>query len=98
MNLFINYFHNSLHLLDNNEFLVAMGLGVTPVPIPNTMVKTWAAENTILVTVWKDRWLPNYGGIAQLGEHLPCKQGVTSSNLVISTGRKTKICSLKTAY
>ena len=75
-----------------------MRLGVTPVPIPNTMVKTWAAENTILVTVWKDRWLPNYGGIAQLGEHLPCKQGVTSSNLVISTGRKTKICSLKTAY
>ena len=43
-----------------------MRLGVTPVPIPNTMVKTWAAENTILVTVWKDRWLPNYGVVAQL--------------------------------
>ena len=26
-----------------------------------------------------------YGGIAQLGEHLPCKQGVRSSNLLIST-------------
>ena len=25
------------------------------------------------------------GGIAQLGEHLPCKQGVKSSNLFIST-------------
>ena len=25
-----------------------------------------------------------YGGIAQLGEHLPCKQGVRSSNLLIS--------------
>ena len=25
------------------------------------------------------------GGIAQLGEHLPCKQGVISSNLIIST-------------
>jgi hypothetical protein len=25
------------------------------------------------------------GGIAQLGEHLPCKQGVRSSNLLIST-------------
>ena len=24
------------------------------------------------------------GGVAQLGEHLPCKQGVTSSNLVVS--------------
>ena len=28
------------------------------------------------------------GGVAQLGEHLPCKQGVKSSNLSISTGRE----------
>ena len=27
----------------------------------------------------------NYGGVAQLGEHLPCKQGVRSSILLIST-------------
>ena len=26
------------------------------------------------------------GGLAQLGEHLPCKQGVESSNLLVSTG------------
>ena len=26
----------------------------------------------------------SYGGVAQLGEHLPCKQGVMSSNLTIS--------------
>ena len=25
------------------------------------------------------------GGLAQLGEHLPCKQGVESSNLLVST-------------
>ena len=25
------------------------------------------------------------GGLAQLGEHLPCKQGVKSSNLSVST-------------
>ena len=29
-----------------------------------------------------------YGGIAQLGEHLPCTQGVKSSNLFISTNFK----------
>ena len=29
--------------------------------------------------------MPIYGGVAQLGEHLPCKQGVKSSNLSIST-------------
>ena len=39
---------------------MAMRLGVTPVPIPNTMVKTQAADGTILETVWKSRWLPEY--------------------------------------
>ena len=38
---------------------VAMRLGGTPVHIPNTMVKTKAADDTILVTVWESRWLPD---------------------------------------
>ena len=63
-----------------------MRLGDTPVPIPNTMVKTQAADDTMLETAWESRWMPDsYGGVAQLGEHLPCKQGVMSSNLTIST-------------
>ena len=33
----------------------------------------------------KTQWKSKYGDIAQLGEHLPCKQGVESSNLFIST-------------
>ena len=41
------------------ELLVAMRLGETPVPIPNTMVKTREAESTALVTVWEGRWLPD---------------------------------------
>ena len=62
-----------------------MRLGDTPVPIPNTMVKTQAADGTMLETIWESRWLPDSnGGVAQLGEHLPCKQGVKSSNLSIS--------------
>ena len=43
---------------------------------------------------------PNCGGVAQLGEHLPCKQGVRSSSLLIST-KKDKVVlarSLTTAY
>ena len=28
-----------------------------------------------------------HGGVAQLGEHLPCKQGVMGSNPIISTSR-----------
>ena len=27
----------------------------------------------------------HHGGVAQLGEHLPCKQGVMGSNPIIST-------------
>ena len=34
---------------------------------------------------------PPYGGIAQLGEHLPCTQGAKSSSLFISTIRKVRI-------
>ena len=30
-----------------------------------------------------------YGGVAQLGEHLPCKQGVMGSNPIISTKEQT---------
>ena len=62
-----------------------MRSGDTPVPIPNTMVKTRAADGTMLETVWESRRVPDFfGGVAQLGEHLPCKQGVKSSNLSIS--------------
>ena len=47
------------HLLIATHILVAMRLGDTPVLIPNTMVKTQAANGTILETVWKSRWLPD---------------------------------------
>ena len=64
-----------------------MRLRETPVPIPNTRVKAQAADGTMLETAWESRWVPDSsGGVAQLGEHLPCKQGVKSSNLSISIG------------
>ncbi len=47
-------------------FPVAMRLGDTPVPIPNTMVKTQAADGTILETVWESRWPPDH---KKLNEH-----------------------------
>ena len=40
--------------------LVPMRLGVTPVPIPNTMVKTQAADDTALETMWESRWAPGH--------------------------------------
>ena len=50
------------------NILVAMRLGETPVHIPNTMVKTQTADDTMLETVWESRWLPDFidGVIAQL--------------------------------
>ena len=39
---------------------MAMRLGATPVPIPNTMVKAQAADGTTLVTVWESRRLPEF--------------------------------------
>ena len=39
---------------------VAMRLGDTPVPIPNTTVKIQAADGTILETIWESRWLPDH--------------------------------------
>ena len=43
---------------DNKRFPVAMRFGETPVPIPNTTVKTEAADDTMLETAWESRWLP----------------------------------------
>ena len=45
---------------------VSMRLGVTPVPIPNTMVKTQTADGTMLETVWESRRMPDYGLVAQV--------------------------------
>ena len=36
-----------------------MRLRETPVPIPNTTVKTYTADGTMLETAWKSRWLPD---------------------------------------
>ena len=44
---------------DSKILLVPMRLWETPVPIPNTTVKTQAADGTALETVWESRWAPD---------------------------------------
>ena len=44
-----------------------MRLWETPVPIPNTTVKTQAADGTALETVWKSRWPPDQKKIKKTG-------------------------------
>ena len=46
---------------------MSMRAGDTPVPIPNTMVKTCAADGTILETVWESRWMPDSWGDSSVG-------------------------------
>ena len=54
MDILLNY-----HWCDDYKLPVATRPGETPVPIPNTMVKTWTADGTMLGTAWESRWLPD---------------------------------------
>ena len=52
-------FHCSvIKRLITGKLPVAMRSGEIPVPIPNTTVKTRAADDTMLETAWESRWLP----------------------------------------
>ena len=44
----------------SKEIPVAMRLWETPVPIPNTTVKTQTADDTWLETARESKWLPGY--------------------------------------
>ena len=46
--------------------------------------KKWIDRNSE-TGYYNVRTVLNNGGVAQLGEHLPCKQGVKSSNLSVPT-------------
>ena len=48
-------------------FLVAMRLRVTPVHIPNTMVKLQTADGTMLETAWESRRLPDLWAYSSAG-------------------------------
>ena len=50
---------------DTEKILVAMRLWGTPVPIPNTTVKTQAADGTALETVWESRWPPDHKKVSK---------------------------------
>ena len=45
------------------KYLAAIRVRATPVPIPNTTVKTHTADGTALETVWQSRWLPELKGL-----------------------------------
>ena len=78
-----------------------MRVGVTPVPIPNTLVKTDAADNTWLETTREDRWLPDSWGISSVGR-APALQagGHEFESRILHLIMKTHyhLCTLKIAY
>ena len=63
MQAFNHPFVSQYLLIATHIFPVAMRYGVTPVLIPNTMVKTIAADGTMLETAWESRWLPDLMGV-----------------------------------
>ena len=78
-----------------------MRLGDTPVPIPNTMVKTQAADGTSLETVRESRWPPNLKKKNNTWD----KTGFTSDlwiqkdlSLQMTDKNVSQIRTLKTAY
>ena len=85
------------------RFLLAMRPGETPVPIPNTTVKTRAADGTALETVWESRRLPefnfctlktayvtSYNKTSGVGEGGTCEEQVRNSNTQPKIGRHRK--------
>ena len=76
-----------------------MRLGDTPVPIPNTMVKTQAADGTSLETVRESRWPPGYKKLKNK-KQIRCKcsgdsyryRQKMSNNLSVPTSSARKCC------
>lgn len=63
-------------------YLVIMPFKVTPVPIPNTMVKLLGADGTACASVWESRLLPDFfyfDSLAQSVEHVTFNHGVQGS-------------------
>ena len=77
-----------------------MRIGATPVPIPNTMVKTDTADNTWLETAWEDKWLPDLWGYSSVGRAPALQAGghEFESRYLHSVSDETEWCTLKTAY
>ena len=75
-----------------------MRSGVTPVLIPNTKVKAWAADGTALETVWESRWLLDLWGYSSVGR-APALQagGQGFESLYLHSQCKLR-CTLKTTY
>ena len=76
-----------------------MRIGETPVPIPNTMVKTYTADGTALETVWESRWPPV--SEKSLVSDLIIKTILLSNGLLKAKGYRVKYnihCTLKISH
>ena len=68
-------------MAEKGKHPVAMRPGGTPVPIPNTMVKTRAADDTMLGTAWESRRLPEQKKNKDNDGtgNFPCGRGLSSA-------------------
>ena len=85
-----------------------MRLWETPVLIPNTMVKTQAADGTLLETARESRWMPDLWGYSSVGRAPALQAGgheFESRNLHLkliefqmTNSLAVRICTLKTTH
>ena len=71
--------------LESKKILVPMRSWETPVSIPNTTVKTQAADGTMLETAWESRWVP--GSFEK-----NTRKGFKQNGHVLAGGGKSEIC------
>ena len=77
-----------------------MRIGETPVPIPNTKVKTYPAEDTAGATLWESRWLPNLKKKKELNSDKIKENflyGMTGQPVRKAEGN-FRTCTLRTSY
>ena len=67
----------------------------TPVPIPNTTVKTQAADGTMLETAWESRRVP---GLQKINWFLPVIREFKDLSFLMTDKNISQTCTLKTAY
>ena len=71
---------------DNKMLPVPMRLGETPVPIPNTTVKTQTADGTALETMWESRWAPDQEKNRRYPDHIYSAQRVLDGSVSHARG------------
>ena len=80
--------NGSCTYISNAQLPVPMRLGETPVPIPNTTVKTQTADGTALETMWESRRAPDQEKNRKYPDHIYSAQSVLDGSVSHARGEQ----------